>query len=115
MTERNSATIPHGTDEAGEISVLAFMYGQYPSLGIGLIGLAGALIGPWRDGFAWQRYLWRAWRRGRHAQLASARYKDWLALPLEEARERAVVESPSIAHPEGIISASRTDLEPATA
>jgi ubiquinone biosynthesis protein COQ4 len=105
----------YGTDEAGEISVLAFTYGQYPSLGIGLIVATGALMGPWGGGFAWQRYLWRAWRRGRRARLDVARYEDWLPLPLSEARRLAAIDPPEVAHPDGIISANRSELQPAGA
>jgi ubiquinone biosynthesis protein COQ4 len=99
----------YGTDEAGEISVLAFTYGQYRSLGLLLIVLAGAILGPRTWGFQWERYLWRAYRRGRQADLDYAPYEQWLALPLDEARRRACVEPGEVAHPNGIIAANRGD------
>ena len=106
----------YGTDEAGEVSVLAFTYGQYPSLGLLLIVLAGVVLGPRSWGFHWERYLWRAYRRGRRADLDYAPYEQWLALPLDEARRRARIEPAQVAHPNGVIAANRGDApEVATA
>jgi len=97
----------YGTDEAGELSVLAFTYGQYPSLGILLIVLAGALLGPKDLAFSWQRYLWRAYRRGKAAELDLAPYEEWLPLDLSEVRRRAGIEEPEVAHPGGVIAGGR--------
>jgi ubiquinone biosynthesis protein COQ4 len=99
----------YGTDEAGEVAVLSFSCGRYQSLGLRVIVLAGALLGPWTWNFAWERYLWRAHRRGKRADLEFARYEDWLTQPLDEVRRLAKVEAPEVAHPEGIIAAGRIE------
>src|SRR6185295_19117735 len=75
----------YGRDEAGEAANLAFTYAQIGNPGIGLIVLAAAVLGPHGEWFSWQRYLLRAWRRGRRASwLPAARYEELLALPLAE-------------------------------
>jgi ubiquinone biosynthesis protein COQ4 len=101
----------YGRDEAGEAANLAFTYGQIGNPGVGLIVLAAALLGPREDWFGWQRYLFRAWRRGRKATwLPAARYEELLAQPLAEVRTRLGIAPPEIAHPEGVVVASREDL-----
>jgi ubiquinone biosynthesis protein COQ4 len=101
----------YGRDEAGEAANLAFTFAQIGNLGIGLIVLAAALLGP-RDGrFSWQRYLFRAWRRGRRAQwLPAVRYERLLAMPLAAARAALGIDAPEVVHPEGIMVADRDDL-----
>ena len=94
----------YGRDRAGEAANLAFTFGQFPTRGVGLLALAGVIIGPKDITFAWQRYLGRAWLRGRRASwLLLARYEDLLALPLEEVRRRLRIEPAMVAHPEGIL------------
>jgi ubiquinone biosynthesis protein COQ4 len=101
----------YGRDEAGEAANLAFTYGQIGNLGIGVIVLAAAIIGPRSDGFYWQRYLFRAWRRGRRARwLPAARYEDLLAKPLAEVRAALAIEAPEVAHPEGVMVATREEI-----
>ena len=94
----------YGTDEAGEISVLAFSCGQFHNLGLKLIVVAGAIIGHQSWDFSWQRYVWSCYQRGKRADLDCARYEEWLELPLVEARRRAAIEPPEVAHPAGIIA-----------
>jgi ubiquinone biosynthesis protein Coq4 len=51
-----------------------------------------------------QRYVARAWLRGRRAcPMDRARYEEMLALPLAEARRCLGVEAPREAHPDGIL------------
>ena len=101
----------YGMDEAGEAANLAFTYAQIPSLGIGLIVVAGAVLGPKDWTLSWPRYLVRAWRRGRRAGcLAGAPYEEMLSLPLAEARRRLGIEPPEIAHPEGIVVGSHLSI-----
>jgi len=103
----------YGRDEAGEAANLAFTYAQIGNPGIGLIVLAAAILGPHGEWFSWQRYLFRAWRRGRRASwLAAARWETLLALPLAEVRARLGIEAPEVAHPEGVVVANRDDLMP---
>ena len=103
----------YGRDEAGEAANLAFTFGQIGNLGVGLIVLAAAVLGPRGDRFHWQRYLFRAWRRGRRARwLPAVRYEDLLAWPLGEARAALGIEAPEVAHPEGVVVANREDLTP---
>lgn len=93
----------YGSDEAGEVANLAFTYAQFPNRGVGLIVLAGMVLGPKSRGLAWQRYLLCAFRRGRRARpVAHAPLEDWLALPLDEVRRRLRIEPPERAHPGGI-------------
>lgn len=103
----------YGRDEAGEAANLAFTYAQIGNPGIGLIVLVAAILGPHGEWFSWQRYLFRAWRRGRRASwLAAARWEDLLALPLAEVRARLGIEAPDVAHPDGVVVANRDDLMP---
>ncbi len=100
----------YGRDQAGEAANLAFTFGQIPELGIGLIVLAAAAIGPKTPPFGWQRYLLRAWRRGRRAsELSAAPYEELLELPVAEVRRRLRIEPPEIAHPTGIVNSAELD------
>ena len=103
----------YGRDEAGEAANLAFTFAQIANLGVGFIVVAAAMLGPRSDRLLWQRYLFRAWRRGRRAAwLPAARYEEMLPLPLAEVRTRLAIEPPEVAHPEGVLVASREDLTP---
>lgn len=98
----------YGRDEAGEAANLAFTYAQIPSLGIALIVVAAAALGPKDLTLAWQRYLYAAWRRGKRTPLLTvAPYEELLPLPLDEVRRRLGVPPASEAHPGGILVASR--------
>lgn len=100
----------YGMDEAGEAANLAFSLGQLPNLGIGLLVLAGAVIGPKDITFAWQRYLFRAWGRGHRAKLLSVvPYEELLPKPLDEVRALLGIEPPEIAHPGGIMVGNREE------
>jgi ubiquinone biosynthesis protein COQ4 len=104
----------YGRDEAGEAANLAFTFGQIRNPGVGLIVLAAAVLGSRGDRFRWQRYLFRAWRRGRRARwLPAVRYEELLARPLGEVRAALGIDAPGVAHPEGIVAVSRADLPPA--
>jgi ubiquinone biosynthesis protein COQ4 len=103
----------YGRDEAGEAANLAFTFGQIGNLGVGLIVLAAAVLGPRGEGLHWQRYLFRAWRRGRRARwLPAVRYEHLLATPLAEVRAALAIDAPEVAHPEGVVVANREDLDP---
>jgi len=100
----------YGMDDAGEAANLAFTQAQIPTRGIALIVLAAAAIGPKDVRLTWQRYLLQAWRRGRRAKLLTVvPYERLLALPLDEVRAMLDIEPPDVAHPEGVIVASRVD------
>ena len=95
----------YGRDLAGEAANLAFTYAQTRTRGLLAIVLAAALLGPKSLDCFWQRYLLRAWRRGRRAAaLPMARYEELLALPLDEARQRLGIEPAERAHPGGILA-----------
>jgi ubiquinone biosynthesis protein COQ4 len=101
----------YGRDEAGEAANLAFTYAQIGNPGIGIIVAAAAILGPRSEWLDWQRYLLRAWRRGRRAAwLPAVRFEDMLGLPLAEARRRLGIEAPEVAHPKGVVVANRDDL-----
>jgi ubiquinone biosynthesis protein COQ4 len=101
----------YGMDEAGEAANLAFTVGQFPTYGIVAIVIAAGLIGPKDLRFTWQRYLLRAYRRGRRATLLSVvRYEELLDRPLAEVRRLLSIDPPELAHPEGIVVANRDDL-----
>ena len=94
----------YGRDVAGEAANLAFTYAQVRNRGVGLIVLSSAYLGPWALDAHWPRYLWRAYRRGRRADvLSAAPYETMLALPLSEACRRLRIEPAPLAHPRGIL------------
>jgi ubiquinone biosynthesis protein Coq4 len=93
-------------DEAGEAALLAFTHAQLGNLGMALIALAAAVRGPkdWR--LSWQRYLARAWWRGRRARwLVTVPWEEWLGRPLVCVRRDLRVEAPELAHPGGVLVA----------
>jgi len=98
----------YGRDEAGEATNLAFTLGQVWNPGIAFIVMAGAVLGPKEPTFYWQRYLYRAWRRGRAAHLLTAApYERLLALPLDEVRRQLGVRPAREVHPNGILVGNR--------
>lgn len=110
----------YGRDEAGEAANLAFTLGQTSDTGVAFMVLAAALIGPMApevspDGvrlgwFNWQRYLYRAWRRGRRAAfLPAMRFEELLREPLEDVRRALAIEPAAITHAGGIIVGNRSD------
>ncbi len=106
----------YGRDLAGEAANLAFTYGQTRSRGVGVIVLAAALRGPKHLDLRWQRYLLRAWRRGRKAApLPLARYEELLPLRLDVVRRRLRIQPALEAHPGGIMisGAAETTAGPA--
>ena len=80
----------YATDEPGETALLAFSLGQgLGGRGFRLLLVAAALKGSWAAGFAYQRGLAAAWRRGRKSTpLVEALYEELLPLPLESVRQR---------------------------
>lgn len=99
----------YGTDEAGELGLLAFSIGQgLANRALEALLVAGAVLAPWRECFGFQRYLLTAWRRGRRAApLFVARYEELLPLPLAEVRRRLGIAHPADAHPRGTYRGSR--------
>lgn len=94
----------YGMDDAGEAALVAFSYGQSRMLGFGVLALAAMVIAPKTWTLSFERYLLRAWRRGRRARpFHAVPWERWLELPLDEVRRRLDVEPPEIAHPEGIV------------
>jgi ubiquinone biosynthesis protein COQ4 len=99
----------YGMDEAGEAANLAFNLGQIWNLGIALMVLAAAIIGPKDLTCTWPRYLFRAWRRGRRAAvLTVVPYERLLPLPVDDVRIRLQIEPADIAHPMGILVGNRS-------
>jgi ubiquinone biosynthesis protein COQ4 len=100
----------YGRDEAGEAANLAFSFAQTRNRGIGLLTLAAAFEGARTDGFAWPRYMYQAWRRGRAATwLPVARYEELLPRPLDLVRIALGIRPAVEAHPDGIVVANRDD------
>jgi ubiquinone biosynthesis protein COQ4 len=98
----------YGRDEAGEAANLAFTLGQVWNFGIAVIVLAAAIEGPKDVTLHWQRYLYRAWQRGRRAALLStAAYERLLPLPLDAVRRRLGIAPAAQVHPSGIVVANR--------
>lgn len=97
----------YGTDEVGEAALLAFTQGQMPQRGLRFIIAAVVWMGPNGNAFAWQRYLWRAWRRGRRAAaLCAVVWEDLLPRPLAVVQCALAIEPAAVAHPGGILRGS---------
>jgi len=95
----------YGTDAAGEVALLAFSTGQgLASRSIWLLLAAAALTtAPLRDGFAFQRFVVQAQRRGRGAApLFVQRYEELLPRPLEDVRRELRIRPSREVHPEGL-------------
>ena len=83
-------------DALGEACLVAFSYSQTRSKGFGLIALAAVVqFMRARTGYPAARSIVRAFKDGRKAAwLPGLNYKDVLAMPLEEVRERARIAEP---------------------
>ena len=98
----------YGRDEAGEAANLAFTLAQFPTRGVAFLVLAAALIGPKDFRLSWQRYLYRAWRRGRRAIcMTVVPYESLLPLPLDDVRTLLAIQPAMEAHPQGILVGNR--------
>jgi ubiquinone biosynthesis protein COQ4 len=94
----------YGTDDAGEATLLAFSVAQIPSRGLWVLVVAALWLLPKGERWRCQRYVARAWLRGRRAfALDRVRYEDLLGLPLDEARRCLGIEPAGEAHPGGIL------------
>ena len=61
---------------------------------------------PKREGFAFQRFILQALRRGRRAgPLLAQRYENLLPRPLEHVRRELAIEQLHDAHPDGLFRA----------
>lgn len=91
----------YGTDEAGELALLGFSRAQgLNGRVVTIFALFGALIG----GFAMQRHMAQAWRRGRHTTcLVVQHWEELLPLPLPEVRARLEIAPIGDAHPQGLL------------
>jgi ubiquinone biosynthesis protein COQ4 len=93
----------YGADEMGEAALLAFTEAQMHSRGMLLLVATAALLGPTRGAFAWQRYLARAFARGRRAvALQRVAFEELLPRPLGDVRRALRIAPPEIAHPGGV-------------
>jgi ubiquinone biosynthesis protein COQ4 len=99
----------YGQDWAGETSLLAFDCGLAP-LRARVVGLAGtALTAPWWPDLWIQRFLRRAWLRGKRARIPlSYRWENALARPLDAVRRELAIEPLAIAHPRGVLAGGQT-------
>jgi ubiquinone biosynthesis protein COQ4 len=95
----------YGTDESGEVALLAFSLAQgIAGRGVRVILLAAAWRGPRAGAFAFQRQLVAAWRRGRRCErLALLRYEELLPRPLASLRRELRLPSLYDAHPGGLV------------
>jgi ubiquinone biosynthesis protein COQ4 len=95
----------YGQDWAGETSLLAFDCGLAP-LRARVVGLVGtALTAPWWPHLWIQRFLRRAWLRGKRARIPlSYRWEAALARPLDDVRRELAIEPLWVAHPDGILA-----------
>jgi len=88
----------YATDALGEACVVAFSYAQTGSLGFAFIGLgaAGEIRREDRS-VPSHRAVWQAWRIGRRAHwLPGLDYEALLALPLQAARDKLGITSPTV-------------------
>lgn len=85
----------YGTDELGEVCLLAFTYAQTRNRGIGVICLAGCAKLRAHYGTGVFGAAWRAWRAGRKAAWLPA--QDWEALlqqPIDAVRAQLNISPP---------------------
>jgi ubiquinone biosynthesis protein COQ4 len=102
----------YGADDTGEIANLWFSVGQFGNPGMAFIAFFGAIGGKPDESFAWWRYCYRAWVRGKRARrLVSEPIEAMLELPLEEARLRLNIAPTHELHPEGIRRGYRRDRQ----
>jgi ubiquinone biosynthesis protein COQ4 len=102
----------YGADDTGEIANLWFSVGQFCNPGMAFIAFFGAIGGNTGESYAWWRYCYRAWLRGKWARkLVSEPIEDMLALPLEEVRRTLRILPTEVAHPEGVRRGYRRDNE----
>jgi ubiquinone biosynthesis protein COQ4 len=95
----------YGTDELGESALLAFSHAQIPNRSFPILLAAAVVKGPKSWNLAWPRYLWRAYRRGRRAQLLTAApWEELLPLPVTEVRARLGVEPAAVWHEDGVLA-----------
>ena len=100
----------YGTDELGEAALIAFSQAQIPNRSFPILLAAAVWMGPKSWDFAWPRYLWRAYRRGRRARLlTAAAWEELLPLPVAEVRQRLGIEPAATWHAEGIRSGKLTN------
>ena len=98
----------YGTDELGEAALLAFSYAQVPTRANRLLVIGAGVRGAFDLGAGFARYLYQAWRRGRHATwLPALPYEDLLDQPLAAVQRVAQIAPPAVAHPStGILCGS---------
>lgn len=102
----------YGADDTGEIANLWFSVGQFGNPGMAFIAFFGAIGGNADESYAWWRYCYRAWLRGKSARkLVSEPIEDMLAMPLPEVRRRLRIMPTEVAHPEGVRRGYRRDSE----
>jgi ubiquinone biosynthesis protein COQ4 len=93
----------HGTDGLGEAALIAFSQAQIPNRSFPILLAAAVWMGPKSWDFAWPRYLFRAWQRGRRATLLTAApFEELLPLPVPEVREKLGIERARVWHANGI-------------
>lgn len=87
----------YGRDPLGELSLLAFMYGQTGNPGQAMIALMGLARGlRTSHGKTMRRSVFQAWRHGRKAAwLPQQDWEDLLAQPLETLRRDLAVAPPT--------------------
>jgi ubiquinone biosynthesis protein COQ4 len=88
----------YGTDALGEACVVSFSYGQTGNLGFGFIGYGAAQeIARENRRIPARHAVFQAWRNGRVARwLPALDYERLFAEPLESARLRLNIRSPSV-------------------
>jgi ubiquinone biosynthesis protein COQ4 len=98
----------YGTDALGETALLAFSYAQVPTRANRLLAIGAGVRSTIDLGVGFTRYLYHAWRRGRHATwLPALRYEDLLDQPLAAVQLAARIAPASVAHPStGILCGS---------
>ena len=90
-------------DVAGESALLAFTNGIADARILRVSLLLSLFAAPKRRFLRVVGYLYRAYRRGRRANIPRVmRYEDLLPLPIERAREILGIEPTDAVHPEGV-------------
>jgi ubiquinone biosynthesis protein COQ4 len=101
----------YGADQLGEATLLGFTQGQLGGRVNRLLTIGASFEVMQAMGTRWLPYVFCAWRRGRRAvALHALRFEELMPRPLDEVRRLARIEAPELAHPDGVLQGSVSEI-----